>query len=221
MAFVAPKRHRRVAMVAIILLIAIGLLGYAGHYIWQWRQATHNGTVTIPQETITYSTDQPDETPPDEACDRYTVPADQPRYIKIDGYDISGCIQKVGLDQHGAVAVPSNVHVAGWFTGGPVPGQSGVSLIDGHVMGRFGRAIFSDLQLIKAGDTISVQYGDQSWKTFTVQDSHAYAVADTDAHLFDALDGVSKQLNIVTCYGGYDHNTQQYDKRLIVRAVLD
>ena len=51
--------------------------------------------------------------------------------ISIDAY-----LQNVGVDQNNQIAVPNNIHIAGWFVDSVRPGENGLSVIDGHVDGR-------------------------------------------------------------------------------------
>jgi sortase (surface protein transpeptidase) len=49
--------------------------------------------------------------------------------------------------------------VAGWFTGGPMPGQLGPAVIAGHVDSRTGPAVFHRLRDLRPGDQIRVRDG--------------------------------------------------------------
>lgn len=201
------------------MVVALGLLSYGGWGLWQRYSATHAPTPTIPAEVVTRSTDTPEETPP--ACDdSYKVPAHEPRKIEIPSIGVSGCIQKVGVDEKNAIAVPTNIHVAGWYINSPLPGEKGVSVIDGHVLGQYDDAIFAGLKNVKAGDMIRIEFGDSSKKEFLVEDSHSYPVNEVMDHLFSPLEGIDSQLTLITCGGTFDRTSQTYDQRIIVRAKL-
>ena len=51
--------------------------------------------------------------------------------ISIDAY-----LQNVGVDQNNQIAVPNNIHIAGWFVDSVRTGENGLSIIDGRVDGR-------------------------------------------------------------------------------------
>lgn len=209
----------RKAVVAVILLIGTTLVLYVLWISWNRYEATHNPNVAISKGVVTHSTSQPEETIP--PCnDSYVTAADEPRLIKISSQQIQGCIQKVGIDQHNAIAVPDNVHLAGWYNKSAVPGENGVSLIDGHVLGRFGDAIFKNLKNVTSGDSIEVQMGDLSWRKFEIIEVLDLSVDETQKQMLQQNVGVDKQLTLITCTGTFNNDEQTYDRRIVVRAAL-
>lgn len=213
------KSKKLIAIIS-LLIIGLGLVGYGAWGLWQRYSATHQQNVTIPSEIVTHSTDTPDETVPKDACDNYQVPATQPRKIEINAINVDGCIQRVGIDQNNAIAVPTNIHLAGWYTSSVLPGDAGNSIIDGHVLGRYDDAIFAHLAKLNQGDIIRIQFGDESWKEFKVVEVKSYTIAQAAVELNKQLDGVSNQLTLITCTGTYISQSKTYDQRAIVRAKL-
>ena len=208
------------ALQVLLLLVGVGLLAYAGIEAWRWFTATHNPNPVITPEIVTYSTTEPDETPPVKACEEYAVPAGQPRQIDIPSIGASGCIQRVGIDQHNAIAVPNNIHLAGWYVDSATPGDVGVSLLVGHVLGRYNDAIFANLKNIQVGDTIRVQMGDASWREFRVLSRDMYSIEQTSREQLRHIDGVERQLTLITCGGTWLPAQQTYDQRIVVRSQL-
>ena len=203
---------------AFVLLLALSLIAYGVWGFWQRYQVTNNPHPVISTDIVTHSTDTPDETKP--YCDdSYVVPSDSPRKIEISSIGVDGCIQRVGIDQHKAMAVPSNIHVAGWFTASVAPGEPGLSIIDGHVLGQYNDAIFANLENLKKNETIRVQLGDMSWKEFTVESVDSYAASSTINEVYKPFDG-ERRLVLITCTGTYDAKNNSYDKRVVVRAKL-
>ena len=198
----------------ILWLVAVGLIVFGVNGYWQRHQATHNPSPVISTEVITISTNKPDETPV--TCNNYQVPADQPRQISLPSLNKIGCIQRVGIDQNNRIAVPTNIHVAGWYVYGPKPGESGVSIIDGHVQGRYQEAIFRNISNLSPGQKVSIQLGDLSWHDFEVISINNYSEEETASQQYVQLKDVDKQLTLITC--SYDQNTRSYDKRTIVRT---
>lgn len=211
------KYRKTIAIVT--LFIAIGLITFGVWALFQRYRTTHNPNPTIPTETVTHSTDKPDETPP-HCDDDYQVLLNEPRKIDIPSIGVSGCIQKVGIDQNNAIAVPTNIHLAGWYINSPLPGQKGVSIIDGHVMGQYTNAIFTNLEKLQPEDKIRIEQGDDSWHEFSVVDINNYNIDQASAKMSEALEGAEKQLTLITCGGNYDDNAQTYEERVIVRAIL-
>ena len=215
------KRQSRTRSIILIasLIIAAGLIGFSAWGLLRQYKATHAEAPTISTKVVSHSTDNPEETPP--ICDEtYKVAADLPRKIDLPSLGVDGCIQQVGIDQEKAVAVPTNVHVAGWYTGSVLPGQRGVSLIDGHAQGRYGAAIFTNLYKLKKGARVEVEMGDGAKHSFVVREIKSYPVAEAAQHMLTPLNDNARQLTLITCSGSYSDDDRTYTKRIVVRAEL-
>ncbi|MCA9338154.1 class F sortase [Candidatus Saccharibacteria bacterium] len=202
-------------LVAGLGMVAFGLYGFIIRY-----KVTHEPNPTIPKEIVTKSIDTPSETAPVEACTNYDVPANQPRQISIPKLNKTGCVQKVGIDQNNAIAVPTNIHLAGWYTASSLPGESGVTLIDGHISGRYEDAIFAHLKDLKPGDEVKIQLGDKTWISYVIKDTNTYTIDKAAEEQLRQLSGVKSQLTIVTCGGKWLPHDKTYDKRVVVRAEM-
>ncbi len=203
-----------------IILVTLLLLGYVGFEAWRWYSLTHNPSPTISANTVTVSTDTPDETQPAEACDSYRVGPKVPRTITIESIGVDGCIERVGVDRNKLVAVPTNIHLAGWYEESVLPGEVGVSLIDGHVLGRYNDAIFAKLGTVTPGAVISIEFGDGSIKKFEIFSLNTYDLEKAQDEFLKQAQGVEKQLTLITCGGDFDRAAQTYNKRVIVQAKL-
>lgn len=147
-------------------------------------------------------------------------PAD-PKYIHIQDTPIHGYIQAVGVNSANEIAVPADPKVAGWFNQSVAPGAPGLSIIDGHVNSvSIDQGIFYNLQTTRPGDMITVQFGDDSQKNFTVYRVQTISRQEANEALFAQDQDVSAQLNLITCTGTYDRTAHTYDKRVIVSAKL-
>ncbi len=210
---------RKVVLITTIVLSTL-LLGYGVHGGISWWRTVHSPGATSLKKMHTLATtsdSSPDETviAPEAA---YNVPADLPRRITLPSIEADGFIQQVGVDQHQAVATPGNVHVAGWYVHSVRPGDSGLSIIDGHVQGKYEEGIFKRLAKLKKGDTFRVQFGDLSEKTFTVRSIQSYAASEASVRLFEPAPDIPRQLTLITCGGRYDAAAKQYDRRILVVA---
>jgi LPXTG-site transpeptidase (sortase) family protein len=199
-----------------IALVAFGLWGYIQKY-----QAEHAPPLAADTpEIVTYSTETPSENKPAD-CEPFRSGSAEPKKIVIAGLGIDGCIQKVGVDkENNRIAVPTNIHVAGWFVDSVIPGLAGVSIIDGHVLGNYNDAIFKDIKKLEAGDIVTIEYGDGTKKNFEVVTSDSYSAEETSTQQYIQLDGVTHQLTLITCDGVYDATSNTYDRRAVVRARL-
>lgn len=181
-------------------------------------RATHNPH-PIPAQgyVVSHSTATPDETPVKPTAP-YTVAADEPKRISIPTIHAEGLVQAVSIDQHNAVAVPSNVHFAGWYIHNAKPGDPGVGLLVGHVQGIYEPGIFKDLGKLQPGDTFTVTMGDDTERHFSVISRRDYTADEATKHMLDRDPTMPRQLNLITCSGRYNKATKQYDHRTLVVA---
>lgn len=198
-----------------IALVTFGLLGLYDYY-----KTTQQPDPGISNDTVTHSTDTPDETPPKKACKSYKVPDDEPRKITIPSIDVSGCVQKVDVDQNNAIAVPTNIHLAGWFSGSELPGKIGASIIDGHVSGRYQKGIFENLKKLSKNDDITIERGDNSKLTFSVDSVASYPADKTMQNVYAHTDSNKSKLILITCGGKFNTKDKTYADRVVVVASL-
>lgn len=203
-----------------VYAIVAGLLGWAAYLSWGWWQAYHTGDALPPAQPITYTTDTPSErhTPPINDS-RYRVAADQPRAIDIPAIHTSGFIQPVGIDRQNHMAVPTNVNFAGWYTKSALPGNPGLTIMNGHVIGQYGSAIFRNLKNLHTGDIVRIQLGNLTWLRYRVTNKISFD-ANNNEPLFRKSNSVASELHLVTCSGTHDKINHTYNKRLLVTAVL-
>lgn len=202
-----------------ILIVAVACVTFGLLGLYDYFKATRSGNPSISRKTVTHSTDTPDETPVSKACERYKTPSYEPRKITISSIDVSGCIQKVGIDQKEAIAVPSNIHLAGWFVRSVAPGEPGISIIDGHVSGKYEKGIFANLKKLQKNDTIAIEFGDGEKRQFTVADVSSYPAEETMQHVYK-YDSDKPKLALITCGGRFNTQSQTYDKRVVVSSYL-
>lgn len=202
----------------VLTIFAIALIVFGVLVLWQQYQATHKPASPISNQTLTNSTDDPEETKPN--CAAHKVAEDQPRKIILPSIDSDGCIIRVGVDQDNAIAVPGNIHLAGWYTNSPLPGEKGVSIIDGHVSGKYNPGIFKKLKQLQVGDKYKIEFGDQTTKTFEVVSVKEYSPDETTKKMYQQSESIENQLNLITCGGKFDKKTNQYEKRVLVTSKL-
>lgn len=125
----------------------------------------------------------------------------------------------LGLDAGGALQVPDDFTRAGWFTGGPLPGEQGPAVIAGHVDSRSGPAVFYGLRELAAGDIVRVRRADGVTLHFTVDGVHRYPkVAFPKEAVFGTV--AQQALRLVTCGGAFDPQRRSYRDNLVVDAHL-
>jgi LPXTG-site transpeptidase (sortase) family protein len=196
------------------LFITYGLSG-----LISWYANTHFGPKVPLPKSYQRSGQAPNEKPV-KVTDDYKVPADQPRVLRLPTIGAEGLVQQLGVNNKGEVGTPSNVHMAGWFNQSVKPGQTGLSIIDGHVSGYYSDGIFKKLDQMKKGDRFVVEFGDHSTKTFEVVSVKSYPADQATAALFKQDLTIKKQLSLITCGGKYNRKTKEYENRIIVVSRL-
>lgn len=220
------KKHRRrprlfVGGICALFIGGAGFLAFALSGLWSQYQVTHEQHPAITTAIITNSTDAPSETKPTDACKTYIVPADHPRYIDIPEVGASGCVVQVGIDQHGAIAVPNNIYTAAWYVNSVLPGQPGLSVIDGHISGIYKQdAIFQHLSQLKSGDQFTLTLGSGKTLHYEVFKEQSVPLDSAVGVLLTKDPSAQSQLNLITCGGVYDKKIGLYDHRIIVSAKL-
>jgi sortase (surface protein transpeptidase) len=140
-----------------------------------------------------------------------------PVRVEIPSIGVASRLVRLGLNADGTMEVPRDYGLAGWFTGGAMPGQDGPAVISGHVDSKSGPAIFYRLRELRPGDTIRVQRADGDWVVFEVTTTARYAKAEfpTDA-IFGPVTG--PVLRVITCGGQFDRSSGHYLDNVVVTA---
>jgi sortase A len=147
-----------------------------------------------------------------------TIPVednDYPVRLVIPTLKINSPIQKMGVDETGALSVPdgSSNHV-GWYEDGTMPGEHGSAVLDAHVF-----AAFKNLRYLKVGQSVYIKMASGKTLRFVIEDSRVYKLADVPAQtLYNRAD--KPRLNLITCAGKLTADRTTYDHRLIDYAVL-
>lgn len=168
------------------------------------------------KDVITESTKEPSE----QKVFQYTVADDMPRKIVFPTLSKSGFIQQVGIDKENKIAVPTNIHFAGWYINSVKPGQKGLSILDGHRDGIVSAGLFYNIENLKVGESVMVEYGDGTIQYFSVKKVSVVEEKDADKVMYSKDPDIESQLNLVSCIGKFDEVTREYDKRVIVTTEL-
>lgn len=148
-----------------------------------------------------------------------TPKPNEPGRLIIPSISLNAYVQRVEADAQGQIGVPTHIALAGWFTGSVIPGEKGLSIIDGHVNQAKTAGVFAKLDALKPEDTIQVQVG-SSTRLFSVMKVKTVPVAEATSELFSQDPQVPSQLNLITCDGVYDTATRNFTERTIVQARL-
>ncbi|MEV4755445.1 class F sortase [Micromonospora sp. NPDC049559] len=147
------------------------------------------------------------------------TPAGNPTRIRVPRIGLDAVLVTLGLDRAGRLAPPADFTLAGWYGGGPAPGDTGPAVIAGHLDSRDGPAVFARVPQLRPGDRIEVQRG-LGRLTFRVTATGRYA---KNRFPTDAVYGPTPgpELRLVTCGGGFDRREHRYRDNVVVFAVAD
>ena len=143
-----------------------------------------------------------------------------PSELSIPRLGIAAEIEQVGLDQDKAMDVPSQAQNVAWYMLGAVPGQKGNAVVAGHFDSKTGPAVFYKLNEMQPGDKVAVTDADGKNISFVVERIETYPEADFP---LQEVFGETQEarLNLITCTGIYNLNSQNYSHRTVVYTVLD
>lgn len=139
-----------------------------------------------------------------------------PSRIAIPSIGIDAPIEHVSVTIDGDMDVPKLQFGTAWYKLGPRPGEIGSAVIAGHKDWKNGEdAIFANLHKLKPGDKVVVEDNRGLLITYVVRTSSTYNPDSDATNVFRSNDGKA-HLNLITCQGEWDKNTEGYSQRLVV-----
>lgn len=153
-----------------------------------------------------------------------TVPVaqrpDAPVRITIEELGVDAPVHPVGLDDRGAIDSPplDRADEAGWYVGGPAPGQDGAAVIVGHVDDSDGPAVFHGLAALTPGSRVEVTRRDGDQVAFEVTAVRAYPKEHLPAEVYDDAGG-DPELRLITCGGEWVGGDTGYEDNIVVFAT--
>ena len=143
------------------------------------------------------------------SVDTYDQPA-LPVHLWIPEIAVSTPLVQLGRLPDGSLQVPKAWGTAGWYDGGPRPGQPGPAVILGHVDSKTGPAVFYRLQELQPGDLVRVGLAER----LALYPKDEFP---TEAVYFPTLD---RELRLITCGGTFDYARGSYRDNVVVYATL-
>ncbi|MEU1882134.1 class F sortase [Streptosporangium sp. NPDC020072] len=143
----------------------------------------------------------------------------EPTRVVIPRIGVDAPLVVLGVEGDGRLAVPPLDHAdaAGWYGGGPAPGESGSAVIVGHLDTRTGPAVFARLGELDPGDAVGVVRADGTVAVFAVERVEQAPKAHFPAErVYGPTDG--RRLRLVTCGGSFDQVSRSYADNVIVHA---
>ena len=126
----------------------------------------------------------------------------------------------VGVDDNGDLAVPADVHAAGWYRYGAWPGaSSGSVVIAGHVdSAQQGLGAFRALWSARPGMTISVDLAHGVHLQYRIVSRESFAKTGAPMAALFSTKGAPR-LTLITCGGSFDQDALSYKDNVVITAV--
>lgn len=143
-----------------------------------------------------------------------------PKKLIIPKLSIEASIEHVAKDKAGNMDVPKQWDTTAWYKLGAKPGQVGQAVIAGHYDSDTGPAIFVNLDQLLPGDTVYVVDSVGRRLKFVVEKVERYP---GNQFPIPTVFGTSTQarLNLITCSGQFNNQSQEYSHRIVVFTRLD
>ncbi|MFF5336110.1 class F sortase [Streptomyces sp. NPDC013181] len=140
--------------------------------------------------------------------------------VVIPAIQVDAPVVDVNLDPDGWIETPppEDPNLAGWYQNGIAPGQTGTSVIVGHVDNKAGPAVFYGLGSLVKGDRVEIERSDDRVAVFEVYGVEVFAKNDfPGARVYG--DTGQPELRVITCGGGYT-KANGYDGNVVAFARL-
>lgn len=142
-----------------------------------------------------------------------------PVRVRMPAIGVDSSLMQLGLQKDGSLEVPPTGFPAGWFTGGPTPGELGPAVIAGHVDWNGRPGVFYDLRSTRVGDEVDVVRNDGTVAAFRVTRVAQYAKdAFPTALVYGNVNHAA--LRLITCGGQFDRTARSYTDNIVVFADL-
>lgn len=142
-----------------------------------------------------------------------------PMYLVISKLLVNAPVEAVGVNDKGEMANPSNLQKVAWYKDGTKPGQKGSVVLAGHTGSPSEIGVLQGVDKLNEGDSLEVRETGGKTSKYQVYKTATYAVGDVPLpEVFAKDDGA--YLNLISCVGKWNSNTNSYDQRLVVYTKL-
>ncbi|MFF0303502.1 class F sortase [Streptomyces sp. NPDC004562] len=149
------------------------------------------------------------------------LPRSHPVRLRIPKISVDAPFTDLAIGAGGRLQPPPahDTNLVGWYAKGASPGETGTSIIAGHVDTATSAAVFAELYRLTKGDRFEVLRADGHKAVFEVDETQTY---DKDTFPSDRVyeDTPSAQVRLITCAGDYDRQVRDYTANLVVFAHL-
>lgn len=176
-----------------------------------------------PATPVTPSTTRTSDDPAPAVRTRAATPPsvrfDRPVRLVLRARGLDAAIVAVGVDQHGAMALPTDVDRVGWYRFGPAPGDAeGSAVLAGHVDdAEQGLGALSRLAGARPGDRVEVVLASGRRVGYVVTGRQQFPKQRLPLDRLFTREGKG-HLVLITCGGRFDARARHYSDNLVVRA---
>ncbi|MFC4504218.1 class F sortase [Streptomyces vulcanius] len=149
------------------------------------------------------------------------LPRSRPERLRIPKISVDAPFTDLAIGPTGQLQPPpaADTNLVGWFAKGPSPGETGTSVIAGHVDTKTSAAVFAGLSELEKGDVFQIRRADLRIATFEVDSVETFAKDDFPSERVYG-DTPRALVRLITCAGDYDHAAKDYMDNLVVFAHL-
>ncbi len=142
-----------------------------------------------------------------------------PVEIEIPKIGLQAGFVELGLKTDGTMDTPKSNEVVGWYKNASTPGETGPSIIAGHVDSKDGPAIFWRLSELTIGDVIEIRRQDNQLVKFYIDRVDQFSQSG-----FPTAEVYGKTANptirLITCGGVYDRASNRYSHNTVIFATM-
>lgn len=159
--------------------------------------------------------------PPARQAEGEHLPRARPLRLLIPKIAVSAPFTDLAIGSTGQLEPPPahDTNLVGWYAKGVSPGETGTSIIAGHVDTATSPAVFARLSELEKGDSFQVLRADGRSAAFVID-----SVETFDKNTFPSRrvygDTTRAQVRLITCAGDYDRQARDYTANLVVFAHL-
>jgi sortase A len=143
-----------------------------------------------------------------------------PKRLLIPSLKVDVPLEEVGITAEGAMDIPKDASIPGWYKGGVRPGMKGNAVIAGHRDSAAGTpGVFVELAMLKIGDEVRIEDLSGNVHRFRVTDVQTYDARTSPMEKIFGP-GSKPMLQLITCVGPWNEQRKQYNDRLVVYTEL-
>lgn len=200
---------------AIAVAVTVGLLAACGPVAEDGNPSPSTSATGSPAPAPTPTA----SVPVARATPEPVVESPAPVALRIDALGVDMPVEPVGVQDSGAMEIPENPAVAGWYRFGRAPADpEGATVLAAHVDDReYGVGPLAKLRDAQPGETVVVRDAGGAEVAYAVESVTYIPRAQLPVDELFARTG-PRTLVVVTCGGAFDERTRSYSDNVVLVA---